>query len=386
MEDCESEALTPSREDKSAKVATNNNTNKSKVICGLLTFSAIVFLTTLLVLLILVILEPLEGQNALNVEEATSTTIGPVKKLDLPDAERLMKAVQSKLESSDKRFNERFPRDYRKTATRNLRRFLPRPLKSANLKDLNLNNEEKIDEILTSLDVDGDEAAGPWELYDWMLYVEKIVHRHVVDEQWKGLGQQEEDVLKWPDYVMQLNPNGRVSAKLRKRTKRDRRRWEFADNDGDGSLNKREFRRFLFPHLGGEASAAGLVLVPEAHEDLDADYDGRVSEAEFVAVHYQNGGFNGNRSEAVYFRQALDADGNGFLDLEELVQWVEPTGFVQAKSEVIYLLQHLDSDGSKNLTLTEVQSDPETFLTSQVTFFGQIYSLQNLRQEIFRFP
>jgi hypothetical protein len=36
-----------------------------------------------------------------------------------------------------------------------------------------------------------------------------------------------------------------------------------------------------------------------------------------------------DRPEAVYFRSHLDGDRSGFLDVEEIAKWVEPTGFVQ---------------------------------------------------------
>ena len=70
----------------------------------------------------------------------------------------------------------------------------------------------------------------------------------------------------------------------------------------------------------------------------------------------------------------------------ELAEWVEPSGFVQIKSEVIYLMDILDEDRDKVLTKEEIMKiSPKTFLSSQVTFFGQIYTLANLREEIFQF-
>lgn len=68
---------------------------------------------------------------------------------------------------------------------------------------------------------------------------------------------------------------------------RDRRRWNNADNNGDDKLDKNEMKIFLFPQIMiGSGNMASQVLVPEAHEDLDVDYDGKVSEAEFVDAHH----------------------------------------------------------------------------------------------------
>jgi len=52
----------------------------------------------------------------------------------------------------------------------------------------------------------------------------------------------------------------------------------FFVQDDDNRLTKSEFKRFLFPHLSEDAGASE-VIVHEAHEALDADYDGRVSQS-----------------------------------------------------------------------------------------------------------
>jgi hypothetical protein len=44
------------------------------------------------------------------------------------------------------------------------------------------------------------------------------------------------------------------------------------------------------------------------------------------------------RPEAVYFRTYLDGDKSGFLDVEEIANWVEPTGFVQVQFYLDLLL------------------------------------------------
>ena len=46
-------------------------------------------------------------------------------------------------------------------------------------------------------------------------------------------------------------------------------------------------------------------------------------------------------------------------------------------------MQHLDTDNDKQISKEEAMSKPHLFLKSQVTFFGQIYHLKNLRSEVF---
>jgi len=93
-----------------------------------------------------------------------------------------------------------------------------------------------------------------------------------------------------------------------------------------------------------------------------------------------------NADRERFFRETLDANSDGNLDLEEITDWVDPVGFVQAKSEVVYLMQLMDSDNSLDLSPEEIMSQPQAFLASQVTQYGQIYSGQELRRKVFQFP
>ena len=70
------------------------------------------------------------------------------------------------------------------SALKQLSQFTPRPLKTVHGGETeNLTADEKISEIIFSLDADGNGSASPWELHDWMLWVEKRVHQHVVENQ-----------------------------------------------------------------------------------------------------------------------------------------------------------------------------------------------------------
>ena len=65
---------------------------------------------------------------------------------------------------------------------------------------------------------------------------------------------------------------------------------------------------------------------------------------------------------------------------------MNPSEFVPVKSEVVYLLDLLDADRSKDLTLSELVTDEtqrEIFLMSQMSYFGQIYEQEHLREKIF---
>ena len=68
-------------------------------------------------------------------------------------------------------------------------------------------DEEKIQEIFNSVDENQDDVADPWEMHDWMLYVESHVQNFDLDEQWYTLSQTELDNLTWPDYIFKVIHN-----------------------------------------------------------------------------------------------------------------------------------------------------------------------------------
>ena len=40
-----------------------------------------------------------------------------------------------------------------------------------------MSDEDKIEELMMSLDKNQDGMAGPWELHDWMEWVERVYHQ-----------------------------------------------------------------------------------------------------------------------------------------------------------------------------------------------------------------
>ena len=69
------------------------------------------------------------------------------------------------------------------------------------------------------------------------------------------------------------------AAQFRPMIERDERRWEKADGDRDGFLNKIEFQSFLHPEDHPDMVD---IVVLETLEDMDQDKDGGISEAEYI--------------------------------------------------------------------------------------------------------
>ena len=74
--------------------------------------------------------------------------------------------------------------------------------------------DQQIHEIFDSVDENGDKATDPWELHDWMIYVESLAHKYVLDEQWHNLGLDDWDNITWSDYSFQVSNAYFQSEKL----------------------------------------------------------------------------------------------------------------------------------------------------------------------------
>lgn len=166
------------------------------------------------------------------------------------------------------------------------------------------------------------------------------------------------------------NDHGTLSYKAM--MKRDRRRWMTADSDGDDSLNKEEFASFLHPE---ETDHMRGIVVLETMEDIDKDKDGKISLQEYIGDMYQMQPDEEEpewvKGEREQFSTYRDKDGDGFMDAEEVRNWILPPDFDHAEAESRHLIYEADSDADQQLTKEEILRKFDLFVGSQATDFGQ---------------
>ena len=96
---------------------------------------------------------------------------------------------------------------------------------------------------------------------------------------------------------------------------RDRRRWDMADEDKDGSLTMYEFKHFLHPE---DADHMRDIVIQETIEDIDKDGDGRLSIDEYIGDMYSTDSSSSVDEEPDWvkreresFKEVRDTDGDG---------------------------------------------------------------------------
>lgn len=154
---------------------------------------------------------------------------------------------------------------------------------------------------------------------------------------------------------------------------RDRRRWSVADHDGDNNLTKSEFSEFLHPE---ESPRMRDIVVTETLEDIDKNSDGKVSVDEYIGDMYR-GTEDGEeepewvRNERETFNNYRDKNSDGFMDSEEVKDWIIPSDFDHAEAEARHLIYEADSDADEKLTKEEILDKYDLFVGSQATDFGE---------------
>lgn len=127
--------------------------------------------------------------------------------INLESAELVQKinsVFDQKLEAEALVFKQRFPRDHRYVSGSKMLSFQPKASAKLLLTDTDF-AASKVQEIFESVDENLNGALDPWEMHDWMLFLQSHVQKHSLDQQWHDLSQAENDSLKWPDFVFKVN-------------------------------------------------------------------------------------------------------------------------------------------------------------------------------------
>ncbi|KAK0084302.1 hypothetical protein PV325_007297 [Microctonus aethiopoides] len=239
--------------------------------------------------------------------------------------------------------------------------------------------------IVDKIDKDHDGFITQDELKDWIKYTQQRYIRDDVERQWKSYDPEDTGKIHWNTYkkmvygfmdekdydsnVHDTDDNYSYAVML----KRDRRRWSVADEDGDDALTKDEFTAFLHPE---DTERMKEVVVLETMEDIDKDGDGKISLIEYIGDMYRGSDNEEEEPEWVknereQFSSYRDKDNDGFMDADEVKNWIIPEDFDHAEAEARHLIYEADSDTDQKLTKQEILNKYDLFVGSQATDFGE---------------
>lgn len=244
-------------------------------------------------------------------------------------------------------------------------------------------SKKRLAELVNKIDTNDDNFVTHEELQQWIYKAQKNYIVEDIDRQWKTYNPENKTVLKWTEYkrttygfMDELDPSTTAdedTKTYREMMRRDKRRWDMADANKDGSLAKDEFMDFLHPE---ESFKMQSVVIEETLEDIDKDKDGKVSFDEYISDMYSPESKDSSVPDWVVrereqFKNFRDKDGDGYLDRNEIRDWIIPPDYDHSDAEAKHLI--LESDGNKDgkLTKDEILANYDLFVGSQVTDFGE---------------
>jgi Ca2+-binding EF-hand superfamily protein len=243
---------------------------------------------------------------------------------------------------------------------------------------------ENFTKLSKKMDADGDGKVTSAELRKWIEHVSHKSAQHHAHLKWTDLladVRREEsptvDTITWDLYKTALisKENADDKALLREQT-----RWKAADADGDGRLSQAEFVALVHPELFAHMEK---TLVEETLEDMDKNHNGRIERDEFlddVLKQEADGEFGQDasdsewlQSEREHFDTQYDRNRDGSLDYDEILLLLRPEASGHQDEEVAHLMSSADADKDGVLSMDEILSDKgrEAFGSSLATDFGE---------------
>ncbi|ESN99878.1 hypothetical protein HELRODRAFT_185810 [Helobdella robusta] len=247
-------------------------------------------------------------------------------------------------------------------------------------------SKEKLKLIVEKIDTDKDGYVDKAELTTWIEHAEQVYIKMNINKQWKDYQRTDDSNIKlsWKQYKERMYGSEDAVPDVmglpndyREMLRKDERRWKRADVDGDGELSKDEFKAFIHPEeFQHTADLAGI----ETMEDVDKNKDGKVTIEEYIGDLWPRSTEEDEddeeepdwvRKERTYFAEHRDQNKDGFMDLEEVQEWISPKDFNNAAVESEHLINEADQDQDGKLTMSEILDNYSIFVGSQATDYGE---------------
>uniref|UniRef100_A0A0A9WL96 Reticulocalbin-3 n=1 Tax=Lygus hesperus TaxID=30085 RepID=A0A0A9WL96_LYGHE len=244
-------------------------------------------------------------------------------------------------------------------------------------------SKKRLGIIVDKIDTNKDGTVSRHELQDWIRYTQQKYVRDNVDRTWKIYNPENKDDMSWETYSKAVYGFMKdLSNKELTREEdgvsyqglydRDLRRWHAADSNGDNNLTKDEFFAFLHPE---ETPRLRDLVVLETIESIDKDKDGKISLSEYTRDLFQGEDEEEQpewlKIEIEHFNVHRDKDKDGFLDNEEVKDWLAPQDYDHADAEAKHLIYEADKNNDEQLSKDEILNSYDVFVGSQATDFGE---------------
>lgn len=240
--------------------------------------------------------------------------------------------------------------------------------------------QNKLGFLASKMDKDGDGKITQEELTMWIHYVQTKYIYDDTERQWSENDVNGDGKITWDEYKEhtygflteeELSREEEDGFSYEQMLFRDERRWKQADNSAKGYLIKEELTAFLHPE---EYDHMKDMVIVETIEDIDKDKDGKISLQEYIGDmwHEEDEGDEPDwvEEERRQFHEFRDKDKSGFLENDEVRDWILPSEYDHAEGEARHLIESCDIDQDGILTKEEILKNHDIFIGSQATDWG----------------
>ncbi|XP_078286821.1 reticulocalbin-3 isoform X2 [Rhinoraja longicauda] len=245
-------------------------------------------------------------------------------------------------------------------------------------------SKERLGKIVDLIDHDQDGLVTADELTVWIKRAQNRYIDDNVKKNWNEYDGNQDGQISWEEYRNVTygfhadeafsdvsNDDDKIS--YRKMLRRDVRRFEKADKDGNQLATREEFTAFLHPE---EFDYMKAIVVQETIEDIDKDGDGLVDVKEYIGDMYtaEEGEQEPDwvKNEQEQFKQYRDINKDGKMDMSEVERWILPNDYDHSMAEAKHLIHESDKDQDGKLSKQEFLEDYNKFVGSAVTNFGEL--------------
>lgn len=236
---------------------------------------------------------------------------------------------------------------------------------------------EKLSELFPKIDVDNDKKISIPELYGWIeQHMKKYVLRQA-DLKMQDMDSNKDGNISWEEYRETQYPSSTEKGLKEKGlgefkilVSREKKRFDFADTDNDKVLSREELSFLLHPE---ESKRMTSYFVEESLDIFDTDKDGKISVDEYLGDEVNR--LSKSKLDVLKksFNKELDLNKDGFLDRNEIREWIFPGAhedpiLVEAK----HLMKAGDDDKDTFLTEDELIKHYNIFAGSRVTSYGDL--------------
>lgn len=236
--------------------------------------------------------------------------------------------------------------------------------------------KKKLSLLVKKMDKNQDGFVTKDELTDWILMSFRMLDEEDAREEFEDADEDNDGKISWADYLQNhygyddeqmkdLEDNTDSAEQIKKSAAGEKIKFDAADVNKDGYLDKEEFVPFAHPYNYEHMHdiELGRVIV-----DHDKNKDGYLTFAEFA------GDSSGDKEWEIVEKERFeeyDTNKDGLLDKKEIRPWVLEDTLEEAKEEADHLIQEADKDEDGKLSETEIVDAHQEFVGSQATDYGR---------------